>query len=109
GRGWINEVAAAALEYLWHGDTVIASMQYSYLPSPVAFLADRATPPRAGQILFDAIHQVWAGLDPAHRPKLILLGESLGSYGSQGDFHSVDNVLAQVDGAVWVGTPNFTP
>ncbi len=109
GRGWVNEVAVEALEYLWHGDVATASMQYSYLPSPVAFLADRHTPPDAGEILFETVRRAWLTRSPAHRPKLIVLGESLGSYGSQGAFGSLNDVLSETDGAVWVGTPSFTP
>lgn len=109
GRGWVNEAASSALEYLWNGDTAIAAMQYSFLPSPVAFLSDRSTPPKAGALLFDAVHRAWAARDPAHRPKLIVMGESLGSYGSQGAFGSLTDVVTETDGAVWTGTPNFTP
>lgn len=109
GRGWVNAVAAAAVEYEWGGDSAIASMQYSYLPSPVAFLTDRDTPPEAGRVLFDAVHQAWASRPTDHRPKLLLTGESLGSYGSQGAFDSLADVTSSADGAVWAGTPNFTP
>jgi uncharacterized membrane protein len=109
GRGWVNEFSASAVEYMWGGDTAIAAMQYSFLPSPVAFLSDRSTPPRAGELLFDAVHRAWALRDPAHRPRLIVMGESLGSYGSQGAFDSLTDVTAEADGAIWTGTPNFTP
>jgi uncharacterized membrane protein len=109
GRGWINEVAASAVEFMWGGDTAIAAMQYSFLPSPVAFLSDRGTPPRAGALLFDAVRRAWAQHDPAHRPRLVVMGESLGSYGSQGAFGSLTDVTSEADGAIWTGTPNFTP
>lgn len=109
GRGWVNEVAAAALEYMWGGNTAIAAMQYSYLPSTVAFLADRDTPTTAGRVLFDTVHAAWAKLPAAHRPKLYVMGESLGAYGSQGAFASFADVEKLADGAVWAGTPNFTP
>lgn len=109
GRGWVNEIAAAAIEYMWNGNTAIAAMQYSYLPSTVAFLTDRYTPIGAGRILFDTVHAAWAKLPPTHRPKLIVMGESLGAYGSQGTFASLADVERLTDGAVWAGTPNFAP
>jgi uncharacterized membrane protein len=109
GRGWVNGVAASAIEYLWGGDTAIAAMQYSFLPSPVAFLSDRRTPPQAATLLFDAVHRAWTQLDAAQRPKLIVMGESLGSYGGQGPFGSLKDITTEADGAVWAGTPNFTP
>ncbi|MTD16263.1 hypothetical protein GIS00_20190 [Nakamurella sp. YIM 132087] len=109
GRGWINQVAAAALEYMWGGDTAIAGMQYSTMPSPVAFVVDTATPPQAGRILFDAVHAVWQTLPVDDRPRLITMGESLGSFGSQGAFDGLADVTAESDGSVWAGTPSFTP
>lgn len=109
GRGWVNKEASAALEYLWGGDTAIAAMQYSFLPSPVAFLSDRGTPPEAGTLLFQAVHRAWSARPAADRPKLLVMGESLGSYGGEGAFASVNDLLASADGAVWAGTPNFTP
>ena len=56
GRGWVNESVAGSLEYMYGGDTAIASMQYSFLPSPIAFLADRESPRRAGRALFDRVY-----------------------------------------------------
>jgi len=109
GRGWVNQAAAAAIEYMWGGDTAIAAMQYSYFPSPVAFVVDTATPPEAATVLFDAVRAVWLTLPVETRPRLLVLGESLGSYGGQGAFGSLDDMTAKVDGAVWVGTPRFTP
>jgi len=108
GRGWVNEDAAAAIEYMWGGNTAIAAMQYSFLPSTVAFLTDRDTPTAAGKVLFDAVHAAWAKRPADQRPKLIVTGESLGAYGSQGAFGSLADVQTRADGAVWAGTPNFT-
>jgi len=108
GRGWVNQVAAAAIEYMWGGDTAIASMQYSYFPSPVAFVVDTATPPQAGRVLFNAVRAAWLSHPAATRPKLLVLGESLGAYGGQGAFGSLDDLASKVDGALWVGTPRST-
>ena len=109
GRGWVNEAAAGALEYMWGGDTAIAALQYSYFPSPVAFVVDTATPPRAGELLFDAVRAAWLTYPATERPRLLVLGESLGAYGGQGAFGNLDDMAAKVGGAVWVGTPRFTP
>jgi uncharacterized membrane protein len=35
GRGWVDEWTASSIEYLTGGNSAIAAMQYSYLPSPV--------------------------------------------------------------------------
>ncbi len=77
GRGWVNQDVAAALEYLSDGDSAIAAMQYSFLASPLAFLADRVSPRNAGRALFEAVYARWSVLDPETRPKLLVFGESL--------------------------------
>ncbi|MFV8164879.1 alpha/beta hydrolase [Mycobacterium sp. 134] len=107
GRGWVNPNVASALEYVNDGDTAIASMQYSFLPSALSFIADRETPPLAGQALFEAVHRVWAALPETKRPKLVVFGESLGSFGGQSAFASGADIVARTDGALLVGTPNF--
>lgn len=107
GRGWVNPNVAAALEYVNGGDTAIASMQYSFLPSALSFIADRETPPLAGQALFEAVYRVWVALPEVKRPKLVVFGESLGSFGGQSAFASGADIVSRTDGALLVGTPNF--
>jgi uncharacterized membrane protein len=75
----------------------------------VSFVGDRATPPAAGRALFEAVHARWSQLPQDDRPALYAFGISLGSYGSQGAFASLPDVAARTDGAVWAGTPGFTP
>lgn len=108
GTGSIPPSMADALEYLHGGDTAIASMQYSYLPSWVSFVTDRDTPPAAGKALFEAVYARWSQLPADDRPALMVFGESLGSYGSQGTFSGLQDIAERTDGALWFGTPNFT-
>ena len=108
GRGWVNQNVAASLEYLSGGDSAIAAMQYSFLPSPLAFLADRETPRLAGRALFEAVYDRWSSFPEDSRPKLLVFGESLGSYGSQDAFSGAQDMISRTDGALFVGTPNFT-
>lgn len=107
GRGWVNPNVAAAFEYVNGGDSAIASMQYSFLPSALSFIADRDTPPLAGQALFEAVYQAWVALPEDARPKLVVFGESLGSFGGQAAFSSGADIVSRTDGALLVGTPNF--
>ena len=107
GRGWVNPNVAAALEYVNGGDTAIASMQYSFLPSALSFVADRETPPLAGQALFEAVYRAWVALPEETRPKLVVFGESLGSFGGQAAFASGADMVSRTDGGLLVGTPNF--
>lgn len=109
GRGWVNQNVASSLEYIEGGDTAIASMQYSFLPSPLAFIADRETPQIAGRALFNAVFARWIDMPVESRPKLVVFGESLGAYGGQNAFAGYQDMATRVDGGLWVGTPNFTP
>ncbi len=109
GTGWVDPASATAIEMMWGGDTAIAAMQYSYLPSWVNFVGDRATPVAAGKALFEAVYARWSQLPEDDRPALYPFGISLGSFGSQGAFSSLQDVAARTDGAVWAGTPGTTP
>ena len=106
GTGWINEAEADALEYMYNGNSAVVSMQYSYLPSWLSFLVDKENARHAGQALFEAVDRLVRGLPEAQRPKLVVFGESLGSFGGEAPFMSLNNVLARTDGALFSG-PTF--
>ena len=109
GTGFVQGWSVGAVEYLTGGDVATVSLQDSSFPSALADVSDRTTPPRAGRALFDAVRERWSGLPEDSRPRLVVSGKSLGSYGGQGAFESPEDLLAEVDGAVWTGTPRFTP
>ncbi|MDD7811179.1 alpha/beta-hydrolase family protein [Mycobacterium sp. CSUR Q5927] len=106
GTGWINEAEASGLEYMFNGDTAIVSMQYSFLPSWLSFLVDRESARQAGQALFEAVDKRVRAMPETVRPKLVVFGESLGSFGGEAPFMSLNNVLARTDGALFSG-PTF--
>ncbi len=112
GTGWVDPVASAALEYMYRGDTAIAAMQYSFLPSWISFVLDTATATKAGIAINEAVIEWWEVLPEDNRPRLIAFGESLGSLGSEAGYAqgSLDESLAfiqsKVDGALWVGPTN---
>ncbi|MFI6866868.1 alpha/beta hydrolase [Nocardia sp. NPDC050406] len=106
GTGWVDSTTAEAIEYMYGGDTAIAATQYSYLPSVLSFLSDKAKATEAGRLLVHAVHARWATLPPESRPKLLVYGESLGSQGSEGAFTGLDDIRTLVDGVLWVGPPN---
>lgn len=109
GTGWVNEWSTQSIEYLTGGDSAIAAIQYSDLPSPVALFADRATPQEAGAALFNAVYAAWSAKPAASRAQLVVAGESLGVVGGTAAFTSVEDMLARTQGAVWSGGPSFTP
>jgi uncharacterized membrane protein len=106
GTGWINEAEADALEYMYNGNTAIVSMQYSFLPSWLSFLVDKENARHAGQALFEAVDRLIRQMPEGQRPKLVVFGESLGSFGGEAPFMSLNNVLARTDGALFSG-PTF--
>jgi uncharacterized membrane protein len=106
GTGWINEAEASALEYMYNGDTAIVSMQYSFLPSWLSFLVDKENARQAGQALFEAVDAKIREMPEAQRPKLVVFGESLGSFGGEAPFLALNNLVARTDGALFSG-PTF--
>ncbi len=106
GTGWVNENSADALEYLYNGNTALVSMQYSYLPSWISFIVDKDRAKAAGKALFDAVHAKWETLPASSRPKLVVFGESLGSFGGEAAFPDVQALRDTTDGALFVGPPS---
>jgi len=106
GTGWINEAEASALEYMYNGDTAIVSMQYSFLPSWLSFLVDKENARQAGQALFEAVDALIRAMPENQRPRLVVFGESLGSFGGEAPFLSLNNLIARTDGALFSG-PTF--
>lgn len=106
GTGWVNSMAADAIEYMYGGDSAIVATQYSYLPSVLSFLADRGKAADASRQLFDQVYQHWSARNERDRPKLLVYGESLGSQGSEEAFEGLADLRTKVDGALWVGPPN---
>ncbi len=108
GTGWVDSSMSDALELMHNGNTAIAAMQYSNLPSWLSFVGDQSTPPIAGKALFEAVYAEWVNQPEDSRPKLIVFGISLGSFGTQGAFSGVQDMATRTDGALLVGTPGFT-
>lgn len=107
GTGWMNHATVDSLEYMYNGDTAIASMQYSVLPSWISFLVDTERARQAGVALFEAIDRRVRRIPEADRPKVVVFGESLGAYGAEAPFGSVQTLAARTDGAFLTG-PTFS-
>jgi uncharacterized membrane protein len=115
GSGWIDPDAAEAIEVMHRGDTAIVSMQYSYLPSWIAFITDLDLAAEAGATLYAEVEERWRELPEDDRPTLLVFGLSLGSFGAEGAFAgetadvSLANVTSRSDGALFVGAPAANP
>lgn len=107
GTGWINRATVDSLEYMYNGDTAMASMQYSMLPSWLSFLVDTERARQAGVALFEAIDIRLRRIPEAERPLVVVFGESLGSFGGEAPFGSMPTLLARTDGALFSG-PTFS-
>ncbi|MFZ2174531.1 MAG: alpha/beta hydrolase [Rhodococcus sp. (in: high G+C Gram-positive bacteria)] len=106
GTGWVNPVAADSIEMMYNGDSAIAAIQYSFLPSWLSFLVDGSVAGAAGEALIDGIHQRWSQLPEDRRPRLVVYGESLGSQSAEAAFDDLGDLRASIDGALFVGPPN---
>jgi uncharacterized membrane protein len=106
GTGWVNARAVDPLEYMYNGDTALVATQYSYLPSPISFLVDKERAREAGRALFDQVYGVWSRLPQNRRPKLLVFGESLGSFGAEAAFSGPDDIRNRTDGMLLVGPPS---
>lgn len=109
GTGWVDPDAARSIEYLHGGDTAIVAVQYSFLPSWIAFLVDTDSPRALGAALFDRMHERWSELPADDRPTLLAFGESLGSMGGETAFaaptirESIASITTRYDGALFTG------
>jgi uncharacterized membrane protein len=108
GTGWIEPQTANALEYQWNGDSAIVGIQYSFLPSWISTLVDVDDARTAGQAIWNAVYDKVQALPDGSRPKLFACGLSLGSFSLQSAFPDEAALAEQTDGAVFVGTPNFS-
>lgn len=106
--GYVNEWSASAFEYLVAGDSAVVSMQYSTLPSAIAVLSASEEPVTASRMLWEGVLARVAALPVDRRPKVYAGGESLGAYGGNDMFAWPEQMLSQVAGAVWTGTPAFS-
>ncbi|HMM95269.1 alpha/beta-hydrolase family protein [Phycicoccus sp.] len=109
GTGYLDRNGTDPLEYLWNGDTAIAGVQYSYLPSWISLLADQDSARQTSQAVFAAVHRYWSTLPEASRPRLYLYGLSLGAYGVESILGSMNLINEPIDGALLVGPPFVSP
>lgn len=106
GTGWIDEGAVDPLEYMYDGDVATVAMQYSYLPSWISFLVDQQKAKDTGIALFDAVYGEWIKMPVEKRPKLLVFGESLGSFGGEAAFSGIQDMTNRASGILFAGPPN---
>jgi uncharacterized membrane protein len=105
GTGFLDPRGVDPVEYTFNGDTAIAGVQYSYLPSWISLLADQQAVRETSRVVFDTVHGYWSTLPEETRPKFYLYGLSLGSYGVGSVLNSISIVNEPIDGALMSGPP----
>ncbi|GAA4664418.1 alpha/beta-hydrolase family protein [Gordonia humi] len=106
GSGWVNKAMVDSLEYMYNGDVATVSIQYSYLPSWLSFIVDKERARQAGIAIFEAVSERVREIPEAQRPRLVVFGESLGSFSGEAAFGSIPTIAARTDGALFSG-PTF--
>ncbi len=105
GTGWVDPESQPALEYLLRGDVASVTVQYSYLASWLALMADPEYGVSTARAVFAAVYGHWRRLPKATRPKLYLHGLSLGSFNSDLSHDLYQVINDPYDGAFWSGPP----
>ncbi len=109
GNGEIPLVNADAPEYMFAGDTAQVAIQYSYTPSWVTLLTNPNAGDEAADRLITAVTERVASMPLGDRPQVFVQGESLGSLSAEDAFTDLDDLVARVDGALFVGPTLFNP
>ncbi len=109
GTGWLDSRGVHPVEYLWNGNTAVAGVQYSYLPSWISLLADQEAVKQTSTTVFRTIYDYWSQLPENGRPALYLYGLSLGSLGVEAVLGNIDILNESIDGALMVGPPFVNP
>ena len=107
GSGWVDPASVDTVEFLTGGDSAVVAMQYSYLPSWISYLVDQDKARKAGRELYDAVYDRWSKLPADRRPRLLVAGESLGSFGGETAFSGEYDLRNRTAGVVFAGPPNF--
>ncbi len=111
GVGYFNYSIAEALEYLTRGDCAIVVPQYALVPSALA-LTKTSEAEELTRLVLDGIRHRLATI-PAHdRPRVVLVGESLGANVAldltarpDGHTHVPEFNVLGVSGGLYLGVP----
>lgn len=105
GSGWIDTKSIEPFEYMHNGDTAVAGIQYSYLPSWISLLADQSKVIDTSNKSFRKILDYWSQLPEDSRPHIYLYGLSLGSFGAGSVLNSIELVNEPISGGLLAGPP----
>lgn len=105
GTGWVDPQSLSALEYVLRGDVASVAVQYSYVASWIAMLAQADYGVETAREVFAVVYGYWRDLPRETRPRLYLHGLSLGAFNSDLS-HDLHQVIGDpYHGALWSGPP----
>jgi uncharacterized membrane protein len=104
GSGWVDPVGVRAIERRFGGDVATVAVQSTYLPSWAALMVARGDNEAGARALVDAVADRLDDVPTGERPRLYLLGQSLGVLAATAI--PADSAAARmVCGATWAGPP----
>ena len=104
GSGWVDPVGVRAVERRFDGDVATAAVQSTFLPSWAALMVARQDNEDGARALVAAVTERLAEIPEADRPRLYLIGQSLGVLAATAvPVHSAGAEM--VCGATWTGPP----
>jgi uncharacterized membrane protein len=109
GTGWMDPGGHDTLEFMLGGDVATVAVQYSYLTSVLSLFAHPEYGVGQARALFDTVYDHWVTLPEATRPALYVHGLSQGAFNSQMTLPLLDMFADPIDGAMWAGSPFFSP
>ena len=109
GTGWMDPGGQDTLEFILGGDVATIAVQYSYLKGAFSVLADSEIGFAQSRALFQTIYRHWTNLPQKSRPKLYVHGLSQGAQISQQTLPLLDLLDDPIHGALWAGSPFFSP
>ncbi|MEO1199249.1 MAG: alpha/beta-hydrolase family protein [Pseudomonadota bacterium] len=109
GTGWMDPGAHDTLDFILGGDVATVAVQYSYLTSVLSLMAHPEYGVQQARDLFNVVYAHWTRLPQENRPKLYVHGLSQGAFNSQMTMPLLDVLADPIDGALWAGSPFFSP
>ena len=104
GSGWVDPIGVRAVERRFDGDVATAAVQSTFLPSWAALMVAREDNEDGARALVAAVTERLARIREEERPRLYLIGQSLGVLAATAV--PVDSAGAEmVCGATWTGPP----
>jgi uncharacterized membrane protein len=104
GSGWVDPVGVRAVERRFDGDVATAAAQSTFLPSWAALMVAREDNEDGARALVAAVTERLARIPEEDRPRLYLIGQSLGVLAATAV--PVQSAGAEmVCGATWTGPP----